>query len=44
MVVDKHLKEEAAQKAIQDRKRAAELKSAELLKKALEKFHSVPMA
>ncbi len=42
MVVEKHLEEEAAQKAIQDRKNVVELKCAELLKKAVEKISVCP--
>ncbi len=42
MVVDKHNEEEDAKKAIEERKKAAELKWAEILKKALEKFALCP--
>jgi hypothetical protein len=42
MVVDKHNEEEATTKAIEERKKAAELKQAETLKKELEKFALCP--
>jgi hypothetical protein len=42
MVVDKHNEQEAAKKAIEERKKAAELKQANTLKKALEKFTLYP--
>jgi hypothetical protein len=42
MVIDKHNEEEAAKKAIEERKKAADLKRAETLKKALEKFALCP--
>jgi hypothetical protein len=38
----KHNEEEAAKKAIEERKKAAEMKRAETLKKALEKFALCP--
>ncbi len=41
MVIDKH-NEEAAKKAIEERKKAADLKRAETLNKALEKFVLCP--
>ncbi len=42
MVIMKHNEEEAAKKAIEERKKAAEMKRAETLKKALEKFALCP--
>jgi hypothetical protein len=42
MVVNQHNEEEATKKAIEERKKAADLKQAEILKKALEKFALCP--
>jgi hypothetical protein len=42
MVVDKHNEEEATKKAIDERKKAADLKRVESINKALEKFALCP--
>ncbi len=42
MVINKRNEEEATKKAIKERKKAADLKQAETLKKALEKFALCP--